>query len=140
MSQIIIRQLYESRLKTAAELRDLPVKYQNLHFDPPNKERPDDNVYLAAYQLPAVTRADDLAGEMTTYSGVYQFSVVTPRNVGTSMAGEIIAWLTGLFPNNLQLQHDGGLVVQIISPLSEAVAIEGDTDYTVSTSFRYRSL
>ena len=140
MSQLLIRQIIETRLAAAAALRDVAVKYQNMHFDPPNRERPEDNVYVAAYQLPAETRADDLAGEMTTYSGVYQFSVVSPRDVGTKLVGELVAWLSALFPNNLQLQHDSGLELQIISPLSEAVAIEGDTDYTISTSFRYRSL
>jgi len=139
VSQLIVRQLFESRLKAAAELRDLPVKYQNEHFTPPNKETPEDNVYVAAYQLPADTRSDDLAGEIQTFSGVYQFSVVSPKNVGNAVAGELVAWLSNLFPNNLLLTAAGGLEVQIITPLSESTAIDGDADYTIPTTFRYRT-
>lgn len=143
MSDAIIRQLYETRLKTAVAARgdlfvsEKAIQFENEDFDPPNNQRAEDNIYLRSFLLPA-EKSVSYGGDITTYRGVFQVSVVLPKNLGNALAQTITDWLDDLFPVNLILT-DGAFSVQIMTPLVVGPGIPGDTAYTVPTSFAYRA-
>lgn len=131
-----IRQLLESRLADWAEQQDppLPVAYQNAKFSPPANAP-----YLRVYILRARTTAPDLAGEMRSRLGILQINVVGIEHEGPRQAEEIAGWLEDLYPVNLRLESDDGLVVQIIEPGSFGPSLPGDGRYMQPISFSYRS-
>lgn len=144
MSDAIIRSLYETRLKVAVAARgdlfpnERSIKFENdADFTPPNNERAEDNVYLLAYLLPG-ERTTSYSGDITTYRGVFQVSIVLPKDVGNALAETIKDWLATIFPVNLYLT-EGTFSVQSMTPLVPGPGIPGDTTYTVPTSFAYRA-
>lgn len=143
MSDAIIRQLYESRLQVAVAARgdlfpnEKSIQFENEDFDPPNNARGEDNVYLRAFLLPA-EKTTSYGGDITTFRGVFQVSVVLPKNVGNALAKTITDWLDELFPVNLVLS-EGVVSVQSMTPLVAGPGIPSDTAYTVPTSFAYRA-
>lgn len=139
MSDFLIRQLFEQRLKTWAELNQLPLQLENQIFDAPNAPDQRDNAYLRAFLLKAATVSSDIEGIHRGYSGVFQIDIVTARGIGPAQAEGIADQLSGLFPNNLTLTHDSGFKVQIISPLRKRTGLPGDTTWTMPTDFAYRA-
>lgn len=139
MSQARIKALIEDRLRAWAQPNDYPVQFENERFEPPNKPRAEDNLYLQCYVLPSRTTSIDLAGDHRGYRGVGQVNVVGPKGLGKGFAAPIIERLDDLFPVNLVLTDSSGFKFQIISPLSEAPGLSSATTYTIPTSFNYRS-
>lgn len=143
MTDVIIRRLYETRLKAAAASRpdlfvaEKPIQFENENFTPPDYPRTEDNAYLRAFLLPAETTVS-FGGDITTYRGVFQVSVVLPKNGGNALAQTYTDWLYQLFPVNLVLT-ESDFSVQIMTPLVIGPGIPGDTAYTVPTSFAYRA-
>lgn len=139
MSDDIIKRIYEARVKAYADPLGLRVQYENEPFDPPNAERPEDNVYLRCFVLPARTTSDDLAGDHRGYRGVVQIDIVIPVGVGTALATTIKQSLHDLFSMNLPLTDTTGLEVQIVTPLTQGRGLPNATEYTIPMSFAYRS-
>lgn len=133
MSHLIIRRLLESRLAVWAESKSLPVAYQNMSFTPPAS-----GIYLRTFTLPAVTDSTDLPGKNRQYIGLFQVSIVVPADEGVGGGEELIGELASLFPLFETLTQDD-LKVKIMTPVDQGPEIQGDTDYTVPTSFRYRA-
>lgn len=136
MSQRRIRQLLEDRLATWAAGRATPlsVAWENVPFDPPA------GVYLRAFLLPAPTLSQTLDGAHRQYTGVFQVSIIAPRNGGPGVAEGIASELDTLFPNNLRLTiANPAFAVQIISPMSIAGAIQEPDRYTLPVSCQYRA-
>ncbi len=131
-----IRQMLESRLADWAEEQcpPLAIAYQNAKFSPPANEP-----YLRVYVLRAKTTAPDLAGEMRSRLGILQINVVGMEHEGPRQAEEIAGLLEDLYPVNLRLEDDDGLVVQIIEPGSFGPSLPGDGRYMQPISFSYRS-
>lgn len=134
MSQLIIRQLYEARLKAWAAARSpaLLVGYEN------SPAPVTTGTFLRAFQLPAETDSADLAGAHRAYSGIFQVNVVSPINGGAGVANGIANEIAAQFTLNLRLTS-GAVIVQIIKPSSVAQGLQDDTRYIVPVSFRYRS-
>ncbi|AYN94430.1 hypothetical protein EAW52_10890 [Pseudomonas sp. LTJR-52] len=133
MSHRIIRSLMETRLAAWAKTKNLRVAYQNQNFTPDAGE-----TYLATATLPALTDSETLDGTHREYTGIFQVSVVTPAGKGAG-AGEALAdELAALYPLNDRLSK-GAFIVQIITPVAVARAIQGDTSFTVPCSFTYRA-
>lgn len=136
MSDKLIRAAFESRLYAWANAREpkLPIAFEDVAFTPPS----DCGTYLQAYLLPSNTNSDDLEGVHVQYQGVFQASIVTAAGQGRGAASAIADELRTLFPNNLQITQSG-LPVFVMTPLSTAAAIAGDTTTSLPTSFRYRA-
>lgn len=133
MSHLIIRRLLETRLSAWAKAKPIPVAYQNVKFTPPAT-----GVYLRAFTIPAVTDSTDLPGKNRQYIGLFQVSIVIPADGGTGAGEQLVGELASLFPLFDTLTQ-GDLKVRIMTPIDQGPEIQGDTDYTVPTSFRYRA-
>lgn len=136
MSDTLIRGAFESRLAAWASAREpqLSIAYEDVSFDPPADGAP----YLRAFLMPANTDSTDLEGAHILYQGLFQISIVTAAGNGRGAASAIADEIRVLFPNNLGLTQSG-LTVYVMSPLSTAGAIQGDTTTSLPTSFRYRA-
>ncbi len=136
MSDKLIRAALETRLYAWATARipALPIAFEDVEFTPPSDGSP----YLQAYLLPANLDSTDLEGVHLLFQGVFQISIVTAAGNGTGAASAIADELRALFPNNLRLVQSG-LPVFVMTPLSTAAAIAGDTTTALPTSFRYRA-
>lgn len=133
MSHLMIRRLLETRLSVWAKGKALPVAYQNVKFTPPTS-----GIYLRAFTMPAVTDSTDLPGKNRQYIGLFQVSIVIPADGGTGLGEQLVGELAGLFPLFDTLTQ-GGFKVKVMTPVDQGPEIQGDTDYTVPTSFRYRA-
>lgn len=135
MSTEACRAILEARLANwaAARVPSLRIAYQNVPFTPNAGE-----TYLRSYLLPAQTTAEDLAGALRTYRGVYQVSIVRPPNGGSGPALNIAAELNNLFPVNGRYTS-GAVTVQVITPASAAPGQQEDNAYVVPVSFEYRA-
>lgn len=135
MSTEACRSILDSRLATWAAARGTPLRaaWQNAAFVPVPGE-----TYLRAYLLPADTTAEDLAGALRTYRGVYQVSIVRPIGGGTGPALSIAAELNLLFPVNGRYTS-GAVTVQVITPPSAGPGQQDENTYVVPVSFEYRS-
>lgn len=136
MSDRLIRQLFEARLKTWADARApaLPVAFENVTFTPPANG----STYLRAFLLPADTTSRDLAGDNRNRSGVFQINIVAPIGTGPGAAEGIAAELEALFPMNLLLTSGTFQVLQT-SPVRKRRGITEDARYTVPVDFEYQS-
>ncbi|MGI4847553.1 MAG: phage tail terminator-like protein [Janthinobacterium lividum] len=134
MSKAIIRELFEARLTAWAAARTpaLRIAYENNSFNPITGE-----VYLRAFVLPGTTFSDDLAGSHRGYVGLYQVSIVVPRNSGNRVSGQIERELDELFPVNLRLT--GGLTLQILTPMSGSTAMDDEDTTTIAVRCQYRA-
>ncbi len=136
MSDVIIRSLYEGRLKAWADARSpaLTIAYEDRPFTAPA----DGSAYLKAYLLPGNTDSEDLAGEHKSYRGIFQISVITKSGIGRGPAEQIADELAALFPNNLRLTKNS-FTVFVRSPTSNAPSIQSDTTSALPVSFEYRA-
>ncbi|AKJ28840.1 DUF4128 domain-containing protein [Caldimonas brevitalea] len=134
MSQALIRQAFETRLKTWADAQApaIPIAWQNVTMTPPAGR------YLRAFLLPASTGSDDLAGEHRVFRGLFQVTVVTPIGTGPGQAEQLAGQLDLLFPLTEPLAV-GGLLVYLTSPMSAGPAIQEPDRYAVPVSAGYRA-
>lgn len=136
MSDVIIRSLYEARLKAWADARlpKLTIAFEDVAYTPPA----DGSAYLQAYLLPGSSDSQDLEGKHKSFRGIFQVSIITKSGSGRGAAGLIAEELAALFPNNLPLTKTG-LTVYVRSPTSNAPAISSDTTSAMPVSFEYRA-
>lgn len=135
MSNHICRGLIEGQLAAwaTAHAPVLPVAWENVPFVPTTGI-----TYLRGTLLPAATASPDLAGQLTTWLGVYQIDVRAPINAGPGAAEGIGAEIAALFPLNQRLTG-AGLTLQIMTPASAAHAVQDADRYVVPVSFKYRA-
>lgn len=130
MSQARIRAAFESRLKTWADTKRLPVLWQNVVGSVPAVD------HLRAYLLPGTTTSRDLAGENRSYRGVFQASVFVKAGTGSSIAEALARELDDLFPVNLRMLSVG-LSVYVLTPMTAHTAIQSEDWYHVPVDCRY---
>lgn len=135
MSHNIIAAAYESRLLAWAKARvpKLKVVVENETYTPATGE-----TYLRAFTLPALVASNTLSGDHRLYTGVFQVNVVAPSGKYRTEASGIVDELAALFPLNLRIER-GGLVVQIMTPVSPGPGIPDGNTFTIPASFQYRS-
>jgi hypothetical protein len=134
MSEKIIRQLIETRLKVwaAARVPALPVAVENNALAVPT------SIYLRMSLLRAPTVSKSLEGEHRARVGICQVSIVCINGTGADVGDGIAGELDLLFPNNLRLTQ-GAVTVQVVKPVSVAVANNDLNRFTIPVSFTYRS-
>ena len=133
MSQSRIRTLLEDRLNTWASNRSpaLPIAWQNVSTTPAE-------TYLRAFMIPSQTDSADLKGDLTTYTGIFQVSVITPGGIGPQSAESIAEELQALFPANLLLTS-ASISVQTITPFSIGPELSSADSYVLPVSTQYRA-
>lgn len=140
MSKDRIRSLFEPFVKTWADDAEYPVAFEDVPFTPPelNPSDPNDSVYLRVWVIPARTTNEDVAGVHRAYRGVLQIDVVYPKGAGR-LGDQIAARIVDLVQVNLRLTTSAGFAVQVMTPMSEGPAIDGEHTNTVPVSCTYRS-
>nr|WP_286948257.1 phage tail terminator-like protein [Pseudomonas sp. UBA6718] len=135
MSNKLIRQLFENRLKTWAAARSpaLRIAYQDAPFTPVAGE-----TYLECFVLPADTDSQDFAGEHRLYRGVWQITIVKPKGNGLGAALGIEDELAALFPNSLMLSS-GSFDLFIRSPMGAGPALVDELNTRIPVSCQYRA-
>ena len=125
MSKATIRTLLESRLKAWADARPISVDWENQTFGAPA------DTYLRFFILPAPTDSQTLDGSHRLYTGVFQISIVCPKDAGPQ-PGE------ALFPYSLRVTS-GNFELTQTSPLSAGPVINEADRYTIPMSGTYRA-
>lgn len=133
MSDKRIRSLLETRLKSWADSKSLPVAFENVQFTDTS------GTYLRAFMLPATTRSQSVSGDHRQYTGIFQINIVGLTGTGAGAMHTIADGLSALFPMNLRLTDGTGFTVQIITPVSEAAGILAEGMFTIPVSFQYRA-
>ena len=133
MSQSRIRTLLEGRLNTWAGSRSpaLPIAWQNVAITPAD-------TYLRAFIIPAQTDSTDLKGDLTTYIGIFQVSIITLDGIGPQLAESIAEELQTLFPANLLLTS-ASFTVQTTTPFSIGPEFSGADSYVLPVTTQYRA-
>lgn len=132
MSEALIRQNIETRLKAWADGLSLQTVFENVQTTPPA------SLYLRGTLLPAPTEDESLAGTLPSYSGVYQIDVVGLAGVGSKAVDDAVAGLRTVFVNaNRQLLT--GLTLVQTSPLQVSQGLPEDGRYLVPTRLSYRA-
>lgn len=132
MTQAIIREAFETRLKTWADARTpaIPVAWENVKFDPPAGR------YCRAFLLPARTQSVALSRVDREYKGIFQVSFYMNIGNGPSTVEGLIASLDAAFAHTFT---QDGLRVWLTAPFSAASAIPEADRYIVPVSAQYRA-
>jgi hypothetical protein len=132
--QSIVRAVLEQRLRTwnAARAEPIALVWQN------SPESPGET-YLASYLLPIELRSLDLEGVHRVYEGIFQINIVTPAGDGPGLAEDFLQELDALFPVNLRLVGENGVVTQIMTPMSPGTSTVEPNAYTQPVSCQVRS-
>lgn len=135
MSHRIVRSIFESRLKTWAAARTVPLRiaYQNVSFTPATGE-----TYLRAFTLPGTTASNTLAGDHRLYTGLFQITIVSPSGNGPGTAETLMDELAVLFPLNASLTRDDFKVL-VMTPLEPGPELQDDTTFSLPCRFEYRA-
>jgi hypothetical protein len=137
MSQQDVRALIETRLKNWADDNDLALAVENVPFSPPS-DAAGVLPYLKFNLLPALTRSDDLAGALRSWSGVAQITVFARGGKGPGEAEGYVKLLDALFPASTYIVGTT-LSVLIATPVSAANGFPDEAYYAVPCSFQYRA-
>lgn len=132
MSKATIRTLLESRLRAWADARPISVDWENQTFEAPA------DAYLRFFILPAPTDSQTLDGSHRLYTGVFQISIVCPKEAGPQPGEAIEAELEALFPYSLRVTS-GNFELTQTSPLSAGPVINEADRYTIPMSGTYRA-
>lgn len=133
MSQALVRRALEAALKTWADARTpqaMPVQWQNVILEP------EPAAYVRAALLPAPSESPDIQGQGTTFSGIWQVSIVRPQGEGPGTADAIVAELAAIFRPGAGLTA-GGLRLYLLQPLSPAAPLDEPGRFVVPCSATY---
>lgn len=132
MSEALIRQAFESTLKTWADAQSpaIPVAFENFEFTQPAGR------YLRAFLLPGDTDSGDVGRVNRRFVGVFQISIVMPTGDGPGAAGALVEQLRALFPPSAPIVVSG-LSVWAQRPLSRGPALQERDRYVVPCSVFY---
>lgn len=136
MSNIIIRQVLESRLQEWAEERTSPlnVVYENVILENENKP----NQYIEVKLIPSKNKSESLDGLHETLAGVFVARVYTKKHYGPANAEQIAQEIKELFPCDLRLVS-GGITIIIDEPVMIKESTPTDRNYIVPVLITYRS-
>lgn len=132
MSHSRIAELLEARLGEWADVKGVPVAWDNIPENPP------DTLYLQAYAMPATTTTIDLADKLQVLPGVWQINVVAKAGDGVSEARALADELAAQFPVGLALS-DGVITCYISTPPTVYRGISSNTRYSIPVSMSYRA-
>ncbi|MBB6287633.1 MULTISPECIES: phage tail terminator-like protein [unclassified Pseudomonas] len=135
MSHAIIASIYEAKLIAwnAARSDKLKIVFENTAYAPAEGE-----TYLRAFTIPGDTTSNTLGGDHRLFTGVFQVSIIAPAGTGKIKTNPITTELVDLFPLYAR-DTKGAVTVVTMSPVDPGPGITGDSAYTVSVSFSYRS-
>jgi hypothetical protein len=131
MTQAIIREAFETRLKTWADARTpaLPYAWENVPFTPTAGAR-----YVRATLLPAPTLSATLDRGHRNYRGIFQVSFHMPVGIGAGAFESLLASLDSTFAASFT---QDGVLVYLTKPFSAAPAIQDKDRYVVPVSCEY---
>ena len=132
MSQAVVRKILEREAKSWADGKGYPIVFEN------DGVTPETFPHARCFLLPAPTRALDLAGDIRTFSGVFQVSVIVERGKGLGQAEAILEELAGVYPL-FQRFNDNGVTVLIRTPVTAGIPIQESHQLTLPVSFQYRA-
>lgn len=133
-NQALVRAVLEQRLHAwnASLPEPLAIVSQNDRVTP-------GETYLAVYLLPIDRRSQDLEGIHRVYEGIFQINIITLAGEGPGQAEDLIEQLDTLYPVNLRLTGEGGVVIQVMTPMAPGGSIPESNAYTQPVSCRVRS-
>jgi hypothetical protein len=129
MSQALIRQAFETRLKTWADAQGLGVAWENMVYTPTEGEE-----YVHAFLLPARTKSLFLDGSGRNYVGLFQVNLSMPLGGGAGTAEAMVKSLDEAFATSFT---QGTIRVSLLSPMSAASALPVPDRYVVPVSAEY---
>lgn len=132
MSHTRIAELLEAHLGEWADVKGVPVAWDNIPENPP------DTLYLQAYAMPATTTTIDLAEKLQVLPGVWQINVVAKAGDGVGEARALADEVAAQFPIGLALS-DGVITCYISTPPTVYRGISSNTNYSIPVSMGYRT-
>lgn len=133
MTQKIVRKILENAAKSWAAANSINVAWENVTFNPPV-----DGVYARSSMIPGRTMSDMLDGAHRGYIGVYQLTLVAPRNIGPRIVEDLIISMDAYFTTTAPLV-DGSSRVFITSPMSAGPPEPYTDQFVVPVSCTYRA-
>lgn len=138
MSHELIKQLFEARLTQYAEANNYRVHYQNKRFEAKARE-----TYFRSYIVPTYTGSMTLSGDHRVYRGLYHVSIITPPDIGTTLASILMEEVEQLFPLYQPIYEDeddpDSFFVTPITPFDRPEGFVNPTEYLLPASFQYRA-
>lgn len=92
--------------------------------------------YVMVYELPSRTVSGDLAGEWTTYSGIFQVTIVDRYGNAAGAVNTLAEQLRTLFPPFKYL--DAGQTVLVTAPIAIGKGLPEGEIYSLPVSIEYR--
>lgn len=133
MSQKLVRKVLENTAAVWATASGLTVAWENVSFAPLVTAP-----YARSSLIPGRTISHMLDGSHRAYIGVYQITLVLPRNTGPKMLEDLASSLDQYFTTSAPLV-DGSTKVFITNPMSVGPANPESDLYEVPVSCTYRS-
>lgn len=134
MSQTIIQSYFETRLKDWAEAQspEIQIAYEGVGFT-----KPEDEVYIETYLLPAYTMNPELSGRKKREVGVFQVNVVVPDGEGMGTAREVAEAIVALFP---VVPKDGAVSIEETPHVAKPfINSDGRRSLPISITYRLES-
>lgn len=134
MSKALVRRGFEAALETwaAAQNPALQVAWENVPFTPPA------GAYVSVNIIPAPTQSNTLDRVHRVYTGIFQVNLHMPAGTGPAAAETLAASLAAAFPINTPIVVSG-LRINLLTPMSDAAAIQDAGRYVVPVSCQYRA-
>lgn len=128
-----IRAALDTRL--AALMPAWPTAWEARTFEPPSTTTPYQRVYL----LPATPDNPTLDEKLRVDAGVYQVTMMFPRETDTASIDASTGALQGHFPAGLTLQS-GTIGIRIVGTPAIAAGMPAGDRWAVPVSIRYRTI
>lgn len=133
MSNKLVRKVLETTTQAWATANGISVAWENTSFSPPVT-----GAYARSMMLPGETVSRMLSEEHRSRVGIYQITLVMPRNTGPKACEDLIASLDLYFTTATPLVN-GSTKVYITTPMSPGPPNPDSDLYEVPVFCRYRS-
>lgn len=130
MSNTLIRQAFETRLKTWADANGLAVAWENVEFDPTT-----DQPFVQPMILPVSTKDLFLDQTGRDRRGIFQVNLSMPLGTGSKDVTALVDSLDAAFAGSFV---QGAITVTRLSPMHPAPALPVANRYVVPVSAEYR--
>ena len=130
MSNVLIRQAFETRLKTWADANSVQVAWENVEFDPTT-----DLAYAQPIILPVSTKDLFLDQTGRDRTGIFQVNLSMPLGTGAGAVTALVDSLDTAFAGSFT---QGSIRVTRITPMHPAPPLPVADRYVVPVSAEYR--
>lgn len=130
MSNTLIRQAFETRLKTWADANSIQVAWENAEFDPTT-----DQAYAQPIMLPVSIKDLFLDQTGRDYRGIFQVNLHMPIGTGAGATSALIDSLDAAIGGSFT---QGSIRVTRLTPMQPAPPLPVPDRYVVPVSAEYR--